>query len=382
MLTLLAESYFHTIDPFAIHFTGNFGLRWYGLAYAAGFLIAWLMLRWAAKTGRSPMSVQAAGDAMFYVIGGVLLGGRLGYAIFYDPKLFIGFSDTIPWWDLLAINKGGMSAHGGILGVVGACWLIRKRYGLPFMHQLDLGAIVCTPGLFLGRLANFANAELWGKRIPEAMQADPPWWSVKYPEQVTDRWLPIALDPTGVSLDLVRHCAADFGISAGSDEVLRSLVVDEVGRRLLELEPLRDVVTGQADFYSALVHAAMQGREQVIETMRPLLTAFYPSQIFQAITDGPILFTLLALVWIKPRKPGVVASWFLMGYGSLRITTEVFRQPDVGVSLLLGLSRGQVLSVLMIVGGALMLWWSSRRKVERLGGLRKPVEAAASEPAS
>jgi phosphatidylglycerol:prolipoprotein diacylglycerol transferase len=124
-----------------------------------------------------------------------------------------------------------------------------------------------------------------------------------------------------------------------------------------------------------LIEAVQSGDQAVIAIMRPLLTACYPSQLVQAITDGPILFALLVLVWLKPRKPGVVGAWFLGGYGLMRIATEGIRQPDVGVPLLStpmgALSRGQVLSLLMVamwlVAGLIVI----RRDVEPIGGLKK-----------
>ncbi|MHC5005651.1 MAG: prolipoprotein diacylglyceryl transferase, partial [Planctomycetota bacterium] len=172
-MLIVAESYVHQLDPFAIRFTESFGIRWYGLAYAAGFVIAWLFIRWFARTGRSPMSPNAVGDLMTWVIVGVLVGGRVGYALFYDPSLFVGFTSSPPWWDLLAINKGGMASHGGILGVIAVCLLYARRHGLSGLHLLDMGAVSCTGGLFLGRLANFVNAELWGRPLPPERQADP-----------------------------------------------------------------------------------------------------------------------------------------------------------------------------------------------------------------
>ena len=93
MLHLLAESYFHTLDPFAIQIHGDFGLRWYGISYAVGFLLGWVVIRWMAKTNRSPLTIEQVGDLMFYMIAGVLIGGRLGHAIFYQNGApFIDFS--------------------------------------------------------------------------------------------------------------------------------------------------------------------------------------------------------------------------------------------------------------------------------------------------
>ena len=119
-----------------------------------------------------------------------------------------------------------------------------------------------------------------------------------------------------------------------------------------------------------LADAAKQGDHAVIEVIRPFLDAYYPSQLLQAVTDGPLLLGTLAVVWLKPRRPGVVGCWFLMTYGALRIATEVFRQPDEGVALLAGvLSRGQVLSLVMIAFGAILLPVMARRDTEPVGGL-------------
>lgn len=337
MFIVLAESYLHDLDPFAIRLTESFGLRWYGLAYAVGFLIAWLFIRWMAKSGRSPLTKSDAADLMFYAIVGVLLGGRIGYAAFYDPHLFIGFSSTLPYWDLLAINKGGMASHGGMIGVALACFVFARRRRAPVLHLFDLAGIGCTAGFFFGRLANFVNGELKGRPLPDAMQADPPWWSIKYPDDIYT-W-----DPQ----------------------------IPAEAEKLAQLEPLYRTLGGEATFLQNIVEAARRGNEQVVHILRPLLTAYYPSQILQSLTDGLLVAVLLALIWLRPRKPGVLGSWYLIIYGVLRIATEFLRQPDPGVPMLGGLSRGQVLSVLMVVLGAVLLWICARRRVEPLPGLGK-----------
>lgn len=333
-MMILADSYLHTLDPFAIRFTETFGVRWYGVSYAIGFLIGWWMIRSVAKRSWSPLPAEKVGDLMFAAILGVLLGGRLGYAIFYEPHLFWGLSKSFPFWDLLAINKGGMASHGGMVGVILGCSWFGLRNKISALHMIDLGAMAATPGLFLGRIANFINAELWGKALPASMQGNAPWWSVKYPQEIIERWVP------------------------------------DGDARLAQLDPLQTVVGMDEHFYANVVQAARAGNETVIHTIKPLLTAYYPSQIFQAITDGPILLSVLVLIWLKPRKPGVVGSWFLIIYGIMRIATEVFRQPDEGVELTFGvLSRGQTLSLLMSIAGVVCLWIACRRKAERLGGL-------------
>lgn len=375
--SVLAESYIHRLNPFIIQFTDSFGVRWYGLAYAAGFLIAWLFIRWMAKTGRSPMSVRDVGDLMLPAILGVLIGGRLGYSIFYEPHLLVDFSGRFPFWGVLAITRGGMSSHGGIIGVVVACtwWGIRRK--ISPLHLVDLGAFTCTAGFFFGRLANFVNAELWGRPIPPALRADPPWWSVKYPEEVTAHWLRIADEAENAPADLVKRMAEDFNLAAPTLEALRDEVTLEAVRRLDQLHAqLGPALGNDNEFYARLLRAAhdssASAHQFVIDALRPMLTPYYPSQIIQAITDGLLVAILLAIIWLRPRTPGVIGSWWLIIYGVQRTLTEIFRQPDEGVNLIFGLSRGQQLSILMALAGVVCLIISSKRHAPRMGGLMKP----------
>jgi phosphatidylglycerol:prolipoprotein diacylglycerol transferase len=323
---MLADAYLHTLDPFAIQVGDTMGLRWYGLSYVAGFFLAWAIVRWLAARGRARIRPDQVGDIMFVVVLGVLLGGRLGYALFYDPSLFITWSDSFPWWELLAIHRGGMASHGGMIGIVVALLWWSRRHGVSFLHLLDLGTVAGPPGLFLGRLANFVNAELWGRALPAARQINPPWWSVKYPSEI-EEW-----------------------VANGDD-------------RLLELETLRSQVPGDQVFHESIMGGLQSGNQIIVEHVTPLLTAWYPSQVIQAISEGPLLLGAMLLIWLRPKKPGVMAGWFVVTYGCLRVATEFFRQPDVGVSLLAGLSRGQQLSILMVGVGLIIVLLCGRRNV-------------------
>ncbi|MAB83810.1 MAG: prolipoprotein diacylglyceryl transferase [Phycisphaerae bacterium] len=329
MNVLLAESYLHSLDSYAINFGGGIGLRWYGLAYVAGFLIAWWMTWSLARSRRCLVDPKSVSDMMIYIVLGVLVGGRIGYALFYDPQLFVGFTGSFPFWDLLAIHKGGMASHGGMIGVIVALLLFAVRHRLPLMHPIDIGAFIAPPGLFLGRLANFINGELWGREW--SGRGEPPWWTVKYPTEVFD---------------------PESGI---------------------DLTPFRSSFGGDDSFQQRIVMETYAGNEQVVEVLQPQLTPYLPSQIFQAMSDGPILLLLLALVWLKPRKPGVVAGWFLIFYGGMRIVTELFRQPDEGVALMMGLSRGQQLSVIQVIAGIVIVLLCSMGRGKPVGGLIGPV---------
>jgi phosphatidylglycerol:prolipoprotein diacylglycerol transferase len=151
------------IHPVALEF-GWFELRWYSLAYLAGILLGWwYLLRLLAQPG-APMAKRHADDLVFYATLGIILGGRLGYVLFYRPLHYLQNPIEIPQlWD------GGMSFHGGVLGVtLGIVWMAR-RHGLDWLRIHDYVA-VCVPfGLFFGRLANFVNSELWGR------PSDVPW---------------------------------------------------------------------------------------------------------------------------------------------------------------------------------------------------------------
>ena len=356
MSILLADAYLHQLDPFVIEFPASWqnlslvpdGIRWYGLSYMAGFILAWLFFRWMAVTKRSTLpTASAAADLLFYIILGVLVGGRLGYVLFYQPSLLVDFQGGFPFWGLLAVNTGGMASHGGMIGVIIACWLFARRHKISPLHLYDLSVLAAPLGMGMGRLANFMNAELWGKALPAARQSFPksnppieqPWWSVKYPEEILT-WNP--------------------AIRFDQD-------------RLSELNQLTSVVGGGDRFYSNVVEAVQVGDQAVIAVVEPLLTAYYPSQIIQAIIAGPVILAILVLLWLRPRKPGVVGGTFFIAYGTLRILTELLRQPDEGVDLLFGmLSRGQVLSILMVIAGIAVVVFCQRRNVERIGGLLRP----------
>ncbi|MBX3354165.1 MAG: prolipoprotein diacylglyceryl transferase [Phycisphaeraceae bacterium] len=327
---MLAESIIHSIDPYVFRI-GGVGPRWYGMAYVTGFVLGWLLLHWLARTRRILLSPQQVADFVFYVIVGVVAGGRLGHVLLYDPHLLWTFTPTVPWWSAIDITKGGMSSHGGIIGVTLAAWLFARRAGVPFMHLMDCAAIGAPPGLALGRLANWVNGELLGKPLPEEWWGNPPRWSLKFPREILD------------------------------DHFIR----------VAELQALRTpkFVDPAAPFPDSLVIAFERGNQIVMDALTPLLTPRWPSQFFQALTDGPVLLAVLVAVWWRPRRPGVVSGWFFLAYGVLRMITEQFRQADEGVLMLGPLTLPMLISLAMIAAGALLILWSSSRPTATVGGL-------------
>ena len=159
---------FPAIDPVIVE-VGPFALRWYALAYIIGILLAWRYMRLLAQndalwgTGKRPAPADID-DFVLWGTLGIILGGRIGYVLFYNPAHFAQHP-----MEALAIWSGGMSFHGGFLGTVLAMVLFARRRGLPLWRLFDLAGCAAPIGLFFGRIANFINAELWGR------PSDVPW---------------------------------------------------------------------------------------------------------------------------------------------------------------------------------------------------------------
>ena len=177
---------FPNIDPeiFAIDISGfHLALRWYALAYIGGLLLGWrvvvrLMRRDALWASKAPMAAEKAEDLLTWLVLGVVLGGRLGFVFFYQSEYYLAHPAEI-----LKVWQGGMSFHGGFLGVVVAAILFSKRYKLPILSIGDAIAVASPIGLFLGRIANFIRPELWGR--PTTVP-----WAVEFPGvPCPDYWL-------------------------------------------------------------------------------------------------------------------------------------------------------------------------------------------------
>lgn len=337
MATLAA--WLHTLDPFALRLTHDVGVRWYGLAYLAGFVAAWLALRTLAKRRLILLTTEQATDAVFAVVLGTLVGGRLGYVLIYDISLLWTTLPSPPWWGLLAINRGGMSSHGGIAGIALACIWTARKTRVPALHVTDCFSLVGPIGVLFGRLANFINGELLGKIV--ALPGEPsPAWSVKFPQELLEGHAPALSDEQNARLD-------ELLLRVASPGDLRS------------------------DAIRTLIDDIQNGANDLARDLEPLLAARHASQLYQALAEGVIVGLLLWVIWAKPRRPGVITACFFLIYGVGRIITEFWRLPDAHLAVQRpgGLSYGQWLSATMVVIGIVMLWRISRNGgAPRIGG--------------
>jgi len=260
------------IDPVALRL-GPLAVKWYGLAYVAGLLLGRFYVKALLQRDRlwpsakRPFTPEKVDDLLLFMTVGVLLGGRLGYVLFYQPRFFV----THPL-EIAAVWNGGMSFHGALLGSIAAIFLFARRAGAELWSVMDLAAAATPMGLFFGRLANFINAELWGR--PSTVP-----WAMVFPD----------------AGDAARH----------------------------------------------------------------------PSQLYEAATEGLILFAVLW--WLTHRsgalrQPGVIAGTFLAGYGLARSFCEFFREPDAGHWFTIGpFTAGILYSLPMILVGIVIIRMGRRR---------------------
>ena len=257
---------FPVFDPIAISI-GPFAIRWYALAYIAGIVLGWIYARSLLKNetlwdGPPPLSLAQLDDFILWVTIGIIVGGRTGYVLFYNLPFFIQHPAEI-----FELWKGGMSFHGGFMGcVVAVMWFARVN-GISILSLGDITTAVAPIGLFLGRLANFINSELWGRAADPSLP-----WAIIFPN----------------GGPVPRH----------------------------------------------------------------------PSQLYEAGLEGILLFTILA-VMIRLgalKRPGLILGSFIAIYGLARIIGEHFREPDPQLGFLWGgLTMGMLLSVPMVIAGAILI---------------------------
>lgn len=329
----------HSLSPFLIQFTETFGIRWYGTAYLAGFLFAFFLISWLSERQNAGLSRALVGDFITTVAIGTLVGGRLGYALFYSPDLFLKFKSDFPYWGILAVNEGGMASHGGMIGMAVACLIFARRYRINSLYLFDLTCLTGPVGVFFGRIANFINGELVGRVAEPGFPL-----GVKFPQ---DMWMWPSNDTSKLS------ALVDTTEKIGINRDTWFAWVDKVNSDAVSRQGVFDAIT-------KIIHEIQNGNVAVKESVAPLLELRHPSQLYAAFGEGLFLFVLLFFLWRKPKKPGFICATFVVCYAIVRIAGEQFRLPDAHIGFqALGLTRGQWLSIAMlIIGLALMFIWN------------------------
>jgi phosphatidylglycerol:prolipoprotein diacylglycerol transferase len=288
--------YLHDLDPIIFRVYDNIGPRWYGLAYVLAFICGYALLGLLAKRGYADLPASRVGD---FVTGcalfGVIIGGRLGYVFFYKPEML---REPI---SILRVWEGGMSSHGGMIGLLLFTLYYARRHKLSWTNLADNLGVTAPLGLFFGRCANFINGELYGRAANVA-------WAMQFPKELLD------------------HPA----------EADRAIAV------CAQIDP--SLTTPEA------IVGAVHRQSQVKEVLRTILTPRHPSQLYEAFFEGVILFAILWIVRTRTRQPnGVLAGLFFICYAIFRIVIETFREPDA--TLIAGFTRGQFFSFFLIAIG-------------------------------
>lgn len=272
---------FPEIDPVMLSL-GPFSIRWYGMAYVAGFIAAGLVLRSLVKRWKVPLRDDDLLDIVLAGVIGLVAGARLGYVVFYGAGTY--------WEDPMSVLRfwdGGMSFHGGLIGIMLAGVLVARLKDVPVLRLFDLGAVGAPLGIFFGRLANFINGELWGR------VTDVPWGMV---------------------------------------------------------------------FPNA-----------------PGTAPRHPSQLYEALLEGLVLFCILFVLSRRKRADGLLIGTLLALYAVFRLFIEFFREPDAHLGFILGpLTMGQLLTAPMLIAGAWLVWRALR--VERAAGGSEGVSATGERP--
>lgn len=311
--------YIHNLDPVILDIPGTpLALRWYGLAYVAGFVLGYLVLLALSKRKLYCVEPAKLGDFITSVcIFGVLCGGRLGEFFFYWlPEHGLSGFLADPLW-VFRVWEGGMASHGGIIGVLLVAVYYARKYKWSLPALVDGLAIVSPIGLFFGRVANFINGELWGR--------------------VTDSW-----------------CAVKFPTE------FPTLPWEQQQPVFAQLAQL---VGGAPATYQQVQTLCLE-KPAVLDVVAAAVPARYPSQMFEALGEGALIFVVLLvlrLVW-KKAPAGIFSALFAFLYAAARITCECFKEPDAGVWF--GVTQGQWLSLLIVVlgFGFLAVAWRNYRR--------------------
>lgn len=311
-------AYLHHFDPVIFEIWDFVKLRWYGLAYLMGFLVGYYLLVRLSRQQLWVIEEKNIGDfismlAMF----GVFLGGRLGYVFFYMiPEAGWGLLREDPLV-MIRVWEGGMASHGGFLGVALFTLWYAKRHRLSWTGIGDGICVVAPLGLMFGRIANFINGELYGRVTSHVP------WSVQF-AQALDK------EPLEVQQKILDACA---------ERAPEWLVQVQTGEGL-----------ALAARNSSVVH-------QICEEY---LTPRHPSQCYEGLLEGALLFVLMWVLRHRyPKAPhGMICGIFFILYGVFRTFVEQYREPDA--ERILSLTKGQFYSLFMVIAGIAFLWHAYR----------------------
>lgn len=355
-------TYIHNIDPFLIQFNENFGVRWYGLAYLAGIVLGYFIILKLIRRGKMQITEEVLSDFATWMAFGILIGGRLGYCLFYAPHLFTDFGSSFPFWGVLEVHKGGMASHGGIAGVAGAAYLFARKHKLNILHCLDITVLGGSLGFLFGRIANFINGELYGREVASKIS-----WAVKFPSELREwaNFEPQKLERLG---SLVENLGSIPSNSAGGPSSI-SASQAQWSSWVSQYKFSSTANYSINQFLDYIQQQVYVGNAKVLEALQWVLTARHPSQLYQAFLEGLMVFVILNLIWLRPRKPGVIAAAFGGLYALARIIGEQFRMPDATIGYqLLGLTRGQWLSVFMLLAALMLYLYSNKKGTKTYGG--------------
>lgn len=301
-------TYVHDWSPIIFELFGPLSLRWYGLSYLVGFILGFFVLKSLSKKKLWVLPPDQVSDFIGYAaLFGVFLGGRLGYVLFYmipDHGITSVLKDPL---SIIRVWEGGMASHGGILGLMIFTFFYSKAKKVSWTGLGDGLCIVAPIGIFMVRLANFINGELYGRVDPNSS------FAIKFPSAL--------MDPRAPEYANQQRAFAEANL----------------------IQP------GVSNFEQLLT--TIRENDTLKSIIEPMLEPRHPSQLYEAVLEGALLFCILIsvrLIW-KKLPTGIITGLFFILYAVGRITAELFREPD---SAMIGLlTKGQFYSVFMIVIG-------------------------------
>ena len=329
-------TYIHNLDPVIVKITEQLQLRWYGLSYVMGFVVAYYILLSLARRKLWVVGEEKVADIVTYTaIFGVFLGGRIGYVLFYMiPRDGIQVILDDPM-TIVRVWDGGMASHGGILGIMFFTLYYAWRHKVSWPGLGDGICIVAPLGVFFGRIANFINGELYGTTTDEKN-----WWAVKFPKSLFEK-----------------------GNEENLQNAIEQIATTDAGGELTATLPQNLDGTFYVSHQSfEMIEKLSREHPEVLQALGDHTPARHPSQLYEGLLEGLVMFLILfAMRRIFPRLwHGVITGTFFILYAIFRIGVENVREPDA--AKIMGLTKGQFYSVFMIVIGVGFLVYAAKSR--------------------